>query len=244
MQYLLPDQHPPAQRPTWTMAHDDLCLRVWVGRFPPNPSAGQWTAEDLFTARTIVFEITDDGRCKIAAGALEMWRANWPPYDEDVDLYPSIDEFRIEAEGYSSEAAEMSEAVFRMWGDAAENIFDFGSLLMFDRLRIETASKAQSLAVWSLITHLLDRLGRWRDRPALMALKAFPLEFMGQMPDEPMARCDYSRRLRVRRSALQRLYRNRLSMEPLPGRYSEWMWRTFNRYVEPPRLTRRKDPAA
>jgi hypothetical protein len=243
------DSHlrPPRTSPTWTKARAGLRIRVWEGRFPPHPRRPEdWYIDALYTSRNIVFTITDKQDRVVAAGLFEEWRQNYPPEEAgDVGLI-CVDQFRVVAENDSRAAAEMSEVVFRMWGGndtGDENLFNYGNLLSFDRLRIQAATMAESITAWSLIEDLIVRLTKGRERACLMILKAFPLEFESKRPQELNARKEYDRRLQARQEAMCRLYRARLKVEPLPGRFRKWMWRALTDRPPPPKLTRRKDPA-
>lgn len=233
---------PPEERPSWTKSRAGLRLSVWKERYDALPRKPEdWSIYSLYSTREIFFTIIaeQDDDPFVAAGHFEEWRQNFPPEGSDVD-WPCVDYFRVVAEALSREAADMSEIVFRMWGGAdeysSENFFNYGNLLIFERLRINAASKAQSVAAWLLIGDLIKRLAMGsRHRAALMILKAFPLEFENGDPDTSKAK--------ARQRAMQRLYRARLGAEALPGRhYREWMWCALRYGPKPPKFTRRKDP--
>ena len=80
--------------------------------------------------------------------------------------------------------------------------------IVFDRLRIEAASAAQSNAVW----HLINRLIAHRFDGEPIRLKPFPLEYAGhRLDNETFER---------RRAALTRLYAARLGAVPFDD---EWL---------------------
>jgi hypothetical protein len=238
----------PSDPPTWTATRKGLRLRVNQEPFPCNPrKASDWLSDDLYTNREIIFAIeaeTDDRL--VALGRFQEWRQNWSPDGVDVGGTPCMDTFRIVAEDHSTNTIEMSEVVWRMWGGDRwydYNLFDYGNLLVFDRLRMAAASTEESGIAWKLINHLIKRRSKEPQRARLMVLKAYPLEFEADATGHPQGKRAYDRALKARQNAMRRLYRHRLDMQELPGGYNEWMWRALGPGIKPPKLTRRKDPA-
>jgi len=107
----------------------------------------------------------------------------------------------------------------------------YGNVILFDRLEISNATKAQSDAIWVLIGRFVKRELPPRRRACIMLLKAFPLEYRGKVTAENAAA--FARR----QNALMRLFERRLSMQALMGGENGWMWRNFN-YPTPPRKRR------
>jgi hypothetical protein len=138
----------------------------------------------------------------------------------------------------------MSYVIFRMWAGGerdAECPFDYGTLLVFDRLRIKTASVAESVTAWSWIEGLVKRLAT---RASFMVLKAYPLEFENNAPKDLRAKENLDHRLQARQAAMRRLYRHRVGMQDFPSEATcdKWMWRVFNAEVGLPNLSAREDP--
>jgi len=71
-------------------------------------------------------------------------------------------------------------------------------------------SMTESTTAWSLIADLLKRLAT---RASFMVLKAYPLEFESNAPEEPEAKKKFDCRLQARQAAMRRLYRHRVCTE-------------------------------
>jgi hypothetical protein len=212
-------------QPTWSKTLADLRLQAWIGRFPQTPSSDTWDYTDVFTDRQIFFCI-DCAHEVIAAGELQEWRHNFPP--EHVKApEDSLDTFFYAADAESQAASAFGELLKHVWGpieeEECENLFDYGTVLLFDRLLIKTRTQAQSNTVWALIDALFAQLKRSNQIAALF-LKAFPLEFEGDTKAP-------QQRIKARQRALQRLYERRLSLtsisDPKEAWVSDWMWRPF-----------------
>lgn len=246
IRHQLSDAELPYNAATRMFSHQGLWLRLWqIPWYPQRPKKPEeWGFYDLYSFRDIFFAI-DRADTIVCTGTLIEWRANYCP-DDDVDLpcvdIPCIDYFRIIAEALSHHATEISEVVWRMWGSSEPyqlSFFEAGNLLIFDRLRINASSPAESAAIWELIVRLIRR----RKNAQLLLLKAFPLEFEKLGPDDFIGgEREHDHKLQVRKSAMQRLYRSRLGVQALPGKYHDWMWRALGDYVPKPKLVRRKDP--
>lgn len=160
----------------------------------------------LFRNRDIEWRITGPfGIC--AAAKFVEWKAS--PETE-------INDFVEEADGLSQADYDMALSVRQSW-DWPIYPFDYGTLVRFERLAIDTIKDPQRLA-WPYIVRALDR--EFTKRAALMLLKAFPLEYESQVTDDN--REAFERRL----AAMARLYRHRLGALPLPNRWGDkgWMW--------------------
>jgi hypothetical protein len=134
----------------------------------------------------------------------------------------------------SQAAYDTAVAVFSSFSRAEEETgetpFHYGTVVVFERLRIESAGAQESDAVWTLIGEIARRFRRnGRSRAAFIILKAFPLEYEGTVNDTN--RPAFARRQR----ALMRLYVRRLGMKTLPGRVGKdgWQWLRMNCPLNP-----------
>ena len=154
------------------------------------------------------------GICAVAK--FVEWRAS-PESD--------ISQFIEEADASSQADQEMAFAIQQSWGWPIFP-FDYGTVIRFDRLVIDTAKDAQRL-VWSYMGLAIRR--EFSDRVAIMILKAFPLEYESEVVDKQ--RAAFERRF----AALLRLYRFRLDALPLPNRWGKkgWMWKSLRFDEEP-----------
>lgn len=176
-----------------------------------------WKADDgyLFQNRDVEWRIiSTQGVCAVAK--FVEWRAS--PEGE-------IEEFVDEADALSQADYDMALSVGQSW-DRTNFPFDYGSVVRFERLAIDTASDTERL-VWSYIKRALSR--EFGKRSALMLLKAFPLEYESNVTDAN--RQAFERRF----AAMVRLYQFRLGALPLPNRWGDkgWMWRPM-RFDEQP----------
>lgn len=176
-----------------------------------------WKAEDsyLFQNRDVEWRILSaQGVC--AAAKFVEWRGS--PEGE-------IEEFVDEADALSQADYDMALSIGQSW-DWTNFPFDYGTVVRFERLAIDTAKDTRRLA-WSYIGRALHR--EFSRRAALMLLKAFPLEYEGEVTDDN--RAAFERRL----AAMARLYQFRLGALPLPNSWGQrgWMWRPM-RFDEQP----------
>lgn len=128
-----------------------------------------------------------------------------------------LQEFVDEADASSQADYDMAEAIRSSWA-WYEFPFDYGTVVRFDRLVIDTEKDTRRIA-WTCLSRAIDR--EFRKRGALLLLKTFPLEYEGEVNDATRAAFD------KRLSAMTRLYRHRLSALTLPGKWGAkgWMWR-------------------
>ena len=115
--------------------------------------------------------------------------------------------------------------------------FCYGYLCSFDRLVIDDKTSTDVEATWQIIDALLKRIRR---RMAVKVLKAFPLDYEGEVTAEN--RPVFERRQR----ALIRLYQRRIRFEPVPHKAladQGWMLRLFNEGARPDASDRPRTPA-
>lgn len=211
------------QKPNWTSERNGLIGRAWIGRF-----CRLVDADYNFRHRHTSFSIERDGRC-IAAGSLKTWRG---VHDEDGGGWDLM-EFVDRGDVISQSEYETALAIARLWGSDDEQNwwtdapFCYGDVCSFDRLVIDARVSTDVEAAWQVINALLRRIQR---RLAVMVLKAFPLEYEGNVTAE--SRPAFERRQR----ALIRLYRRRIKFEPMPHKAlaeEGWMMRLFNDGAHP-----------
>jgi len=194
------------RKPTWSTSRDHLRLDY---------SRGHWCNDDDdgFRYRRHSFAVTSSERMVAGAG-FEEWDC-FPGCD------PTMDSFILTCDQHSQAAYDMAEAVasFCRTGSQTESSpFDYGSIVLFDRLRIEAVSANESKVVWDLIKMVLSRLRR--AGAAGVILKAFPLEYEGKVTD------DNRNAFELRQRAMLRHYSRRLGVRTLPGEpgRSGWQW--------------------
>jgi hypothetical protein len=131
--------------------------------------------------------------------------------------------FWYHADHLSQIDADFAEMVNSHWSteDFPSN---YGDMILFDRLAIDSASDAKRRALRLLGEYLLIEFG---NRLAVMLLKAFPLEYENSLDSAHADRRDSFHR---RQKAMQRLYRSALGVERFasPAGDSGWMWRGFD----------------
>jgi hypothetical protein len=179
-QLLLPPNREPARgqrKPNWIAMRSGLIGWAWIDRFCRLDQA-YYNFED----RDVSFVIERDDRL-IAAGKLTIWRG---VYDEDGAGWELAGFVRRGDENSYSEY-ETAVAVARVWGTDDEdnwwtdNPFCYGDLCSFDRLVIDAKTSADVEAAWQIIDALLTRIRRGT---AVMVLKAFPLDYEGEVTAE------------------------------------------------------------
>lgn len=204
--------------PTWSTSHDQLRLDYWRGRWCDDD-------DDGFRYRRHSFSVTSSERMVAGAG-LEEWDCSC------ADL--TMDSFVLTCDEHSQAAYDMAEAVAsfcRTRSQTESSPFDYGSIVLFDRLRIDAVSANESRVVWDLIKVVLSRLRR--TGAAGVILKAFPLEYEGKVTD------DNRNAFELRQRAMLRHYSRRLGVRTLPGEtgHSGWQWLSMKWPIDavPPR---------
>lgn len=122
-----------------------------------------------------------------------------------------IEEFVDEADAQSQADYDMAEAVRRSWA-WYEPPFDYGTVVRCDRLVIDTRKDSERLA-WECINRSVAR--EFEKRGAAMMLKAFPLEYEGEVTNVRKAAFG------KRQVAMMRLYNFRLGVHALPNKWGE-----------------------
>ncbi len=210
-------------KPNWTSERNGLIGRAWIGRFRRIIDS-----QHNFQHRYIHFLVEQQGR-RVAAGTLTMWRG---VYDGDGGGW-NLEDFVNLGDINSQNEYETATAIARLWGtDDEQNWwtdapFCYGYVCNFDRLVIEAKASTEVEAAWQIIGALLQRMRRG---VAVMVLKAFPLEYEGNVT--PENRLAFERRQR----ALIRLYQRRIRFEPMPHNElakEGWMMRLFNDGARP-----------
>lgn len=95
------------------------------------------------------------------------------------------------------------------------------------------AKRASNGRIWPLAAvSLIDRF--YVRKSAVLILKAFPLEYEGEVPPRSLT----AKWLGRRRVAMLRHYRRHLDVELLPAKLGKegWMYRRFNASLPKPRL--------
>jgi hypothetical protein len=201
------------RKATWSTARNGLRLDYW--RDP-------WHVDDEFRHRNHFFSVAAGHRV-VAEGRLEEW-------DGSPGRYVTMNSFVQACDEHSQAAYEMATvmALFcRSGGHMEQPPFDYGSIVLFDRLRIDAASANESRETWGMIETVLSRIRR--GVAAGFILKAFPLEYEGKLTEAN--RSAFERR----QHAMQRYYSRRLGMKTLPGESgrSGWQWLTIKYPFEP-----------
>jgi len=215
----LGDQEGLRNKPTWSECSEGLRLNVWRAPFYISPDAAG--CEKEFQSRDIHFVIKNRNDL-IASGLFEEWRFNSP------DRYglPDLESFLFAADVKSHSSMKMAEAVCAAWPEhlCDETPLHYGTVVLFDRVRIQATSAAQSAAVWALIHMLMEREFRAHKRASIIVLKAFPLEYEGNIT--AANQLAFQRRQR----AMIRHYRHRLNARPLGRKLGKdgWMWIEIN----------------
>ena len=193
------------RKPTWSTSLDQLLLDYWRGRWRNDD-------DDGFRYRRHSFSVTSSERMVAGAG-LEEWDCS--PGCDDL----TMDSFVLTCDEHSQAAYDMAEAVasFCRTGSQTESSpFDYGSFVLFDRLRIEAVSANELKVVWDLIKMVLSRLRR--AGAAGVILKAFPLEYEGKVTD------DNRNAFELRQRAMLRHYSRHLGVRTLPGEAGRSGW--------------------
>jgi hypothetical protein len=204
------------RKPTWSTSHDQLRLDYWRLRWCNDN-------DDGFRYRGHSFSVTACERV-VAGGRFEEW--DCPP---GCDL--TMDSFVLACDEHSQATYDMAEAVVasfcRTGNQTGSSPFDYGSIVLFDRLRIEAVSANESRVVWHLIKVVLSRVRR--AGAAGVILKAFPLEYEGKVTG------DNRNAFELRQRAMLRHYSRHLGTRTLPGGpgRSGWQWLPMKCPFEP-----------
>lgn len=175
-----------------------------------------------FNFRDVYFMVEAPCIGVVAKAEFVEWRATTPCFN--------LSDYVYAADAVNQEEFDSADAYWRSFEDF-DNAFDYGTLVRFDRLRIQTFADVRRMA-WECIRQGINR--EFRHRCAAMTLKAFPLEFMGkgdEVDDGVIER---------KQKAMHRLYRKELGVEPLVCGDS-WMWKPIKAYsfpLETPRAGR------
>ena len=186
-----------SRTPDWSSkVQDDLELSVW---------------ED---GNNIAFVVRDDEGVIISSAQFEEWSCH--------DMNEWFGKVNVPC---PSEL--MTRAIVRVRGVKAsiqawenQNLFEYGSVVIFERLRIEGATSSESAIIWTAINQFIrKRFGK----AGLILIKPCPL---GRVKE-------------YTRNALVRLYGSRLGALKLDG---EWMWIRMNEGVPDPMSPKQKAP--
>ena len=194
---------------SWLSEHEGLHLRVGYDRWPASAK------REEYEHRSISFTIGDDEKRAVATGTFVEWEFNYPSEvwveDNSRAGVPRMSWFFDCADALSQSAYEAAEIVRTYWPDKDDDSpFNFGNVVIFDRLEIDVKTKSQSVAVWVLINKLISRQflnprTRKQNRAAIFLIKPFPLEYEGKITEENGAAFER------RRAAMIRHYGARLS---------------------------------
>jgi hypothetical protein len=223
---------------SWSSEHEGL--RLWVG-YDSWPFHAK---REEYEHRNISFEIKDDDTRLVATGGLFEWEFNYPPEDwvEDNSRagMPNMNWFFDCANEWSQSSYEAAEIVRAFWPDKQDDSpFNFGNVVIFDRLEIDAKTAAQSAAVWVLINRLISRQflkprNRKQNRAAIFIMKPFPLEYEGKVTEENNAAFER------RRTAMIRHYGVRLNAKLLGDNPDRWMWIDTGCPIKPRKVRQRK----
>jgi hypothetical protein len=223
---------------SWSSEHEGL--RLWVG-YDRWPSRAR---REEYEHRNIAFSIQDTKKRVIAEGKFVEWEFNYPPEnwveDNSRAGVPRMNWFLDWADGWSQSSYEAAEIVRTYWPDKNDDSpFDFGNVVIFDRLEINAKTKLQSVAVWVLVTELISRQflkpgdGK-RNGAAIFLIKPFPLEYEGNITKVNGAAFER------RRAAMIRHYGARLNAELLGDDSDRWMWIDTHCPIKPRKAKRRR----
>jgi hypothetical protein len=210
------------------MSHGELTGHAWISRFSRLAEDAE-TADCGFVMRK-VFLTVESKQKQFASGELNVWRG---VYRDDVSF--GLDTFVERGDRSSQSEYEMAHAVATIWGGKdpetwwlEQSPFCFGDLCIFERLAIDSRSVSHTYGTWTIINSLLERLCL-RDTAAIV-LKAFPLEYEGNVTKGNLTAFERRRR------ALVRLYKFRLGLKLVPDTglaYEGWMLKLINTGAEP-----------
>jgi hypothetical protein len=181
------------------------CLRAEYWRYRWRPESDDLRYRDHFLS----ISSQDRG---VATGRFEEW-------DCRPRRVASIEDFVATCDALSHTAYETARAIEEFFPcSEMMSPFDYGSIVLFDRLQIQAKSANESSAVWEIIKKVL--VGMRRAGTAGIILKAFPLEYEGQVTEATRQKFE------LRRKAMLRLYSTRLGTRTLEGALGEagWQW--------------------
>ena len=221
----------------WSSEHQGLRLLVEYARWPATAK------REEYEHRNLSFTVQDGEQRAVATGTFVEWEFNFPPEnwveDNSRAGVPLMHWFVECADGWNQSSYEAAECVRTFWPDKDDDSpFNFGNVVIFDRLEINAKTKSHSAAVWVLINRLISRqfLERRRkySRAAIILIKPFPLEYEGKVTKENRAAFER------RRAAMIRHYRSRLGAQLLDD-YSpdRWMWIDTGCPIKPRKLRRK-----
>jgi hypothetical protein len=223
----------------WSSAHERLRLLVAYDSWPAS------ARREEYEHRNLKFEIKGSENQALAMGTFVEWEFNYPPEnwveDNSRAGVPLMNWFVGRADELSQSSYDAAELVYTFWPENhCENPFNFGNVVIFDRLEINAKTKAQSTAVWVLINRLIsrqffERRGK-RNRAAIILIKPFPLEYEGKVTNEN------KHAFERRRAAMIRHYQARLGAKLLDDNSADrwiWMWIDTGCPIKPRKLRRK-----
>lgn len=159
-----------------------------------------WCEEDdplsIYRERAVCFRIRRPDGSVVAEGHLTVWTCRG--LADGVELYEVAD-------SVSSEAEEFACAILDCWSESPGHPLEYGDIVIFSRLK-STAASSEIAELWDAINRIIATSCR---RPALLMLKAFPLEFEGK--GDLRSDVAFERRL----VAMERHYHHRLGVGSL-----------------------------
>jgi hypothetical protein len=191
-------------RKAWSIAHGALVVTGWMSGF-----GGEFPT---FKRRDVVLIVSMAGET-VARATFGEWKAK--------DWLYEWDDFVVAADEASAIDLECAEVIRQYWDDD-DWPFEYGNLVIFDRLSIPKPHKDIWPSLDAAIKHQFHKNG------SIMVLKAFPLEWEGQgeTDGDPV----FARRL----EAMKRLYASKLGVTSFRGAGNEdWMWKSLRYCPEP-----------
>jgi hypothetical protein len=192
-------------RKAWTIGHGAVSVTGWRSEFGGD--------HRHFKRRQVVFIVSDADRT-VARATFAEWKS--------TDWLVEWDDFLVAADESSSIDAECADVLSRYWGDEDEWPFEYGNVVIFDRLSIPKPHPD----IWPAVDVAIKR--QFMRNASLMVLKAFPLEWEGQggTENDPV----FHRRL----EAMKRLYARQLGVTIFQGEADkDWMWKALRHCPEP-----------
>lgn len=153
-------------------------------------------------------------------------------YEYRPEMFISPEYFWQIMDDASAASGELAEVVTAHWEEVGE-ISDYGDIMEINRVWMHPKHSGRGRLA-KVLHELPPALGM---DPALLILKAFPLQFEGKVTE------DNADAFERRRLAMMRLYRNMLSVDAFPGQAGArgWMYRIPDRLsdiIAPPRTER------
>lgn len=200
------------RRPRWSFSYGAYLVECYRG----NLVHELYDEEDSPRRRNLYISVRLAG-VVVSVGHLLEWNVPFgaTPFD-----------FWWAADAVSQEEADVAYMLASYWS-FDEWPADFGSIVLFNRLAIQTANDFERSALATIRVAIEREL---RVRASILLLKAFPLEYEAQ-PDA----VDRTLGLRNRQRAMMRWYGRQLGVHPFVDqtRFRGWMWRPL-RYCPPP----------